>query len=109
MWDTWYCLCMAQHLGKPVALPYVDVDDLLELAVELGAGYFPAADLYTWHCSQVGEKGRKPVSKKAFGSALREAKWQSSVRRIDNVNTRCWLITRGWERRAKEAEKVAAQ
>jgi len=88
---------------KPRPLPEVEERDLLTLAVDLGDGYFPSSDLYAWYVALVGQTGRNPVSKKAFGTALRAAGWASSVRYIGGKNARCWLITKSWVRRGEAA------
>lgn len=90
-------------MPKPVAAPYIDESDLLDLAADLGAGYFPAAYLYDWYVSTIADKGRRPVSKKSFGMQLRASGWQSSLRTVEiGVQARCWLITKPWARRGQE-------
>jgi hypothetical protein len=91
---------MTRYLGKPDPLPYVDEEDLYELASDLSVGYHSSADIYAWHVKLLERHGRKPVDRKTFGLALKEAGWKSSVRRQDGTPTRCWLITRGFERKA---------
>lgn len=97
---------MNSALGKPAPLPYVDEDDLLLLAGDLGAGVFPAADIYDWHVQAVTQAGRQAVSKKRFGTALGEAGWTAMVRKLDGRMTRCWLITNPWARRGAEFVKT---
>jgi hypothetical protein len=93
---------MMRAFGKPAPLPYVDEDDLLDLAADLGAGTFPAADIYGWHKSLVEGFGREPVTKRRFGAALREAGWNDSSEYRGGRMVRCWLITRSWNRRGLE-------
>lgn len=95
-----YAEGMTRYLGKPEPLPYVDEEDLYGLASDLSAGHFSSAEVYDWHTKLLEREGRKPVDRKTFGLALKEAGWKSSVRRIDGKPTRCWLITRGFERKA---------
>jgi hypothetical protein len=87
------------HYGKPEPMPYVDEDDLLQVAGELGHGVFTAASLYDWYAGCVKSEGRKPVTKVRFGLALKEAGWTPSVEYRDQVMVRCWLITKPWARR----------
>jgi len=93
---------MKRSLGKPDPIPYVDEDDLLLIAGDLGAGVFPAADVYNWYVSAAKQEGRKPVTKVRFGLALKEARWQSSVQYQEGRATRCWLINKPWARRGHE-------
>lgn len=93
---------MTRYLGKPDPLPYVDVEDIYALASDLSVGYWPSADIYVWHVKLLAKEGRKPVDRKTFGLALKEVGWKSSVRRMEGKPTRCWLITRGFERKALE-------
>lgn len=80
-------------------MPYIDEDDLLLLAGDLGAGVFPAADLYDWHALAVRQGGREPVGKTKFGKALKAAGWRGMVEYRGGVMARCWLITKPWARR----------
>jgi hypothetical protein len=95
---------MGTHLGKPVAMPYVEERDILLLAADLGAGHFTADQLHSWYGQMIAEDGREPVSKKAFGLALKEAGLKSAVRRVGDEGkpARCWLITLPWQRRGEE-------
>lgn len=84
---------------KPEPLPFVEEDDLLEVAADLGPGVFPSADIYAWHARAIAQAGRKPVSPRAFGLFLRVAGWQSSINYIGGRTTRCWMINKPWARR----------
>lgn len=104
---------MRSHLGKPVAMPYIEERDILMLAADLGAGYFTATDLHAWYASTIKEDGREPVTKKAFGLALKEAGLTPTTRRLGDEGkpARCWLITLPWYRRGLDMlaeEKRAA-
>jgi hypothetical protein len=93
---------MTSDDGKPRPAPYVDEDDLLSLAADMGAGYFSAGHLYEWYTSTIKNDGRLPVSKKAFGVALRTAGWLSSLRTVEpGRQARCWLINKPWARRGE--------
>jgi len=94
---------MRQKLVRPEPLPYVEDRDIELLAADLGAGHFSAAELYRWYELSVIDEGRKPVSKKAFGTALKTAGLQPSTRWIGDERkaARCWLITRSWQRRGQ--------
>lgn len=103
---------MTSVLGKPAPLPYVDEEDLLSLAVDLGHGIFPSADIYNWYVQGVTHDGREPVSKKKFGLALKEAGWHNSAEYRDGRVVRCWLINKPWERRGQawlKAQKDRAE
>jgi hypothetical protein len=104
---------MGTYFGKPPEPPYVDEKDLALLAADIGAGHHPAAYIYEWYVQMITVDGRTPVSKKAFGLAMREAGLQSSVRRMDGERpmTRCWLITLPWKRRGDKllAEELQAE
>lgn len=91
---------------KPVPLPYIEERDIATLAFDLGVGYFTASDLYSWYANSVRYDGREPVTKKAFGTALRNAGLQSSIRPLGDEGkpARCWLITRPWYKRGKALE-----
>lgn len=95
---------------KPNAAPYIETDDLLYLAADLGPGYFSAGQLYEWHVSQLSEVDRLPVSKKRFGMTLKEHGWQNSVRQVEGRQVRCWLINKPWARRGDQylKDRVAA-
>lgn len=97
-------------LGRPDPTPYVEEADLENLAADLGAGWHTAASLYRWYVGLMTEFEREPVSQKMFGLALREARWNSSVRRMDGRPTRGWMVSRPWVRRgeARLAEQLAA-
>lgn len=97
---------MTRFLGKPDPIPYVDEDDLLLIAGDMGAGTFTAAELYDWYVSALRQAGREPVSKKWFGSALTEAGWRQRTLSRDRRMTRCWLITNPWARRGAEFVKA---
>jgi hypothetical protein len=90
---------MTGALGKPEPLPYVDENDLLELAADLGPGVFIGADVYNWYVSLAEQSGRAPVSKKKFGMALGEAGWTSSLEYRGGRMARCWVINKPWYRR----------
>jgi hypothetical protein len=93
---------MAKDGAKPVALPYVDDDDLAELAVDMGAGWFTAASLYDWYVLMIEPAGRQPVSKKRFGMELAARNWHSSLRTVDaRKQARCWLVNKPWVRRGE--------
>jgi hypothetical protein len=85
-------------------MPYVEERDIVLLAADLGAGYFTASELYAWHSEMIKVEGREPVSKKAFGMALKEAGLKAVIRRTgeEGKPARCWLITRPWQRRGDE-------
>lgn len=104
---------MDRYFGRPPEPPYFDERDLSLLTADLGAGYHPAAEIYDWYVSMIAAEYRSPISKKAFGLALKEAKLQPSVRALgdDRRMTRCWLLTRPWERRGNAilAEELAAE
>lgn len=93
---------MTRAIGRPALPPYVEEADLLLLAGDLGPGVFPAGHLYDWHAQAVRQVGRQPVTKKKFGSALKEAGWASSTRYLEGRMTRCWMITNPWARRGQE-------
>jgi phage/plasmid-associated DNA primase len=93
---------MTRSLGKPEPLPYVDEDDLLDLAGDLGAGIFPGAEIYNWYLAFMEQAGRKPVSKTRFGLALKEAGWKPSTKYLDGRMVRCWMINKPWARRGQE-------
>lgn len=94
---------MTRALGRPEPLPYIEEDDLLDLAADLGAGYFSSLELYEWHSRILDQEShRKPVSRTRFGLALKEAGWSSSVRYMDRRMIRCWLINKSWARRGQE-------
>ena len=113
MSNTWYGRVMTSPdatSSKPVALPRVDEDDLVELAADLGAGIFPAADIYNWYVSIAEDSGRRPVGKKAFGVFLKESGWQPSINYLNGKMTRCWMINKPWARRGAQmlADELAA-
>lgn len=93
---------MTQNLGRPRPLPYVDEEDLLEIAGEMEFGVFASAELYRWHCSLVEDAGREPVGRTKFGRALTEAGWKSSLDYRDGRMVRCWMIPKPWARRGAE-------
>lgn len=94
---------MTRVLGRPDPLPYIDENDLLDLAADLGVGWFPASRLYDWHRMIVVDEYRRPVvGKSKFGRALREAGWQSQPRYLDGRMVRCWFINKPWNRRGLE-------
>jgi hypothetical protein len=95
---------VTRYLGDPVLPPYVNEQDLMLLAADVGAGWKSASDLYDWYAATVRPEGREPVTKKWFGLALAEAGLTSSTRRLndDRDTVRCWLITRPWVRRGEE-------
>jgi hypothetical protein len=94
---------MTSAVDKPSSIPYVDENDLLSLAADLGHGVFPSADLYNWYARTVtDEGGREPVGKRKFGVALKEAGWSRSSRYLDGRMVRCWTITKPWARRGQE-------
>jgi hypothetical protein len=93
---------MTRALGRPDPLPYVDEDDLVEIAGDLQWGVFTAATIYNWYLSMMEHQGRKPVTKTRFGLALREAGWTDSTRYQDGRMVRCWMITKPWHRRGAE-------
>lgn len=93
---------MTHYLGKPDPVPYVDEDDLLLVAGDKGAGVFTAAELYEWYAMALEQVGREPVSRRWFGSALKEAGWANLSRKVDQRMTRCWRITNPWARRGEE-------
>jgi len=99
-------------LGKPEPLPYVDEDDLADLAVDMGAGWHTADDLYRWYTGLLTEFGRAPVTKTTFGLALKEARLTPSMRRVHGKMCRGWLLTKPWERRGQArlaAQRAASQ
>lgn len=85
--------------GMPDPVPYILETDLLDVAADLGAGVHTAADVYRMHETILAQAKRLPISKRSFGLALAEAGWVSSTKVIDDVRTRCWMITKPWERR----------
>lgn len=94
-------------------MPYVEERDILMLAADLGAGHFTANQLYDWYADTIKEDDREPVSKKAFGLALKEAGLKATTRRVgeEGKPARCWLIPLPWKRRGDEMlaeEKRAA-
>lgn len=101
---TWYGLGMTRYYGKPEPLPYVDLDDLVLMARELGAGTFSAGQLHGWYASNVEKVGRKPVTKVRFGLALKEAGWSSSTKYLDGTMVRCWTVDKGWLSEQPSAE-----
>lgn len=92
---------MRPSLGKPELPPYVEENDLLDLAAEFGAGYHPSATIYGVHAELLAAVDRLPMSRRSFGLALREAGWMPVVKRKDRRMTRCWRITNPWVRRAQ--------
>lgn len=100
---------MTQALGRPAPLPYVDEGDILLLAGDLGAGVFPAADLYGWYAQAARQDGREPVGKKKFGLALKEAGWLGSIRYRGGTMVRCWMITKPWARRGAEHIRASTE
>lgn len=96
-----YHRVMTRALGKPAPLPYIDEQDLIELAADLGSGVFPSATLYDWYCVMMRQASREPVSKVKFGLALKEAGWLSGTDRIDGVMVRTWMINKPWARRGE--------
>jgi hypothetical protein len=61
-------------------------------------GYIPAGQLHDWYAGMCREVNATPISKKAFGTALKDHGLVSYTRRIGGNNVRCWLITRKWLR-----------
>lgn len=98
---------MKSSLGRPSPIPYVVEDDLVDLAGDLGPGIFPSSEVYDWHVSMLKDVGREPVSKKKFGTALKEAGWVGSSRYLGGKVVRCWMITKPWARRGAEKLKTA--
>jgi hypothetical protein len=91
----------------------VDERDLEILAADLGARWVAVSELYDWYVAMINPEGRLPLTKKAFGLALKEAGWRSAVRRMGDESkpARCWLITLPWYRRGLELmarEKAAS-
>lgn len=63
---------------------------------DLGAepGWHASADLYGWFAEMCANNDAAPTSQRAFGAALKEMGYRSSVRRVDGKTARCWFITR---------------
>lgn len=80
-------------------MPYIDENDLLLVAGDLGAGIFPASELYDWHVMAIKNAGRDPVSKVRFGLALKEAGWKSYTKYREGRMARCWMINKPWAAR----------
>ena len=55
---------------------------------------YPAADLYRRYVGMCREINARPVSKKAFGMALKGQQYTSTIRRIGGKATRCWMFSR---------------
>lgn len=92
-------------------MPYVDDKDVALLAVDVGSGWFAAADLYNWYVSSIAEEGREPVTKKRFGMKLRSVGFHSSSRNLEpGHQVRVWLVTKPWVRRGEAilAEEMAS-
>lgn len=103
---------MVNFLGKPKPMPYVDENDLLLLAADIGPGVFRADELHTAYSASVRDEGREPVTKRAFGSALKQAGWTPIAKYKDGQQRRCWVVSKPWVRRGNEmlaAEMAAAK
>lgn len=94
-------------LGKPEIPPYVDENDLIDLAYDLGPGWIATADLYLAYTEMIYlHEKRPPVPKRAFGNALNQAGWRASSRYLNGSTTRCRLITNQWVRRGQNKHGV---
>lgn len=61
--------------------------------VGTGPGWYPSADLYRWYVGMCEEDGLEPVTQRKFGAVLRELKYKSAIRRVDDKHARCWFIS----------------
>lgn len=91
---------------RPRLIPVADLtpENLAKLIKDMGAepGWYASSHLYTWYAGMAEEAGLTPVSKKMFGTVLKQLKFRSSVRRVDSKNTRCWFLPQHQIRAAQE-------
>lgn len=59
-----------------------------------GPGWYSSADLYGWFVGMCRSNDADPISQRAFGAALKDMGYRSSVRRVDGKTARSWFITR---------------
>lgn len=95
-----YYGCMSNQGFRPRPVADLTPENLKILIDDMGTGpgWYTSHDLFTWYEAMCKEGGLIPVTRRAFGNALKGLGYKNSVRRYGNKPARCWYITRRAER-----------